>query len=43
MRQIVQRSVEGPLAEHILAGKVAAGNRIRVRVVSGRIRFDTVG
>ena len=43
VRQIVQRSIEGPLAEHILAGKVAAGNRIRVRVVSGRIRFDTVG
>src|SRR5215470_17664791 len=45
VRQIVQRSIEGPLAEHILAGKVAAGSRIRVRVVGGRIRFggDTVG
>ena len=39
VRQIVQRSIEAPLAEHILAGKVAAGSRIRVRVVSGRIRF----
>jgi ATP-dependent Clp protease ATP-binding subunit ClpA len=43
VRQIVQRSIEGPLAEHILAGKVAAGSRVRVRVVSGRIRFDHVG
>ena len=43
VRQIVQRSIEGPLAEHILAGKVAAGSRVRVRVVSGRIRFDTLG
>jgi len=43
VRQIVQRSIEGPLAEHILAGKVAAGSRVRVRLVSGRIRFDTVG
>jgi ATP-dependent Clp protease ATP-binding subunit ClpC len=43
VRQIVQRSIEGPLAEHILAGKVAAGSRVRVRVVSGRIRFDPVG
>ncbi|HET9157980.1 MAG TPA: hypothetical protein VFN91_15005, partial [Myxococcaceae bacterium] len=44
VRQIVQRSIEAPLAEHILAGKVAAGSRVRVRVVSGRIRFgsDTV-
>ncbi len=45
VRQIVQRSIEAPLAEHILAGKVAAGSRIRVRVVNGRIRFgpDTLG
>jgi ATP-dependent Clp protease ATP-binding subunit ClpC len=45
VRQIVQRSIEAPLAEHILAGKVAAGSRVRVRVVGGRIRFggDTVG
>jgi len=45
VRQIVQRSIEAPLAEHILAGKVAAGSRLRVRVVGGRIRFggDTVG
>src|SRR6516225_8029423 len=44
VRQIVQRALEAPLAEHILAGKVAAGSRVRVRVVSGRIRFggDTV-
>ncbi len=45
VRQIVQRSIEAPLAEHILAGKVAAGSRVRVRVVGGRIRFggDTLG
>jgi len=42
VRQIVQRSIEAPLAEHILAGKVAAGSRVRVRVVGGRIRFDTL-
>ena len=43
VRQIVQRALEAPLAEHILAGKVPAGSRVRVRVVSGRIRFDTLG
>ena len=43
VRQIVQRALEAPLAEHILAGKVPAGSRLRVRVVSGRIRFDTLG
>jgi ATP-dependent Clp protease ATP-binding subunit ClpC len=43
VRQIVQRSIEAPLAEHILAGKVAAGSRVRVRVVSGRIRFGDTG
>ncbi len=45
VRQVVQRCIEAPLAEHILAGKVAAGSRIRVRVVGGRIRFggDTLG
>jgi ATP-dependent Clp protease ATP-binding subunit ClpC len=45
VRQIVQRSIEAPLAEHILAGKVAAGSRVRVRVVSGRIKFggETLG
>jgi ATP-dependent Clp protease ATP-binding subunit ClpC len=45
VRQVVQRCIEAPLAEHILSGKVAAGSRIRVRVVGGRIRFggDTLG
>ena len=45
VRQVVQRRVEAPLAEHILSGKVAAGSRVRVRVVGGRIRFggDTLG
>ena len=45
MRQMVQRLVEAPLAERILAGKLAAGSRVRVRVVNGRIRFggDTLG
>jgi len=43
VRQIVQRALEAPLAEHILAGKVPAGSRVRVRVVSGRVRFDTLG
>jgi len=45
VRQVVQRCVEAPLAEHILSGKVAAGSRIRVRVAGGRIRFggDTLG
>jgi len=44
VRQIVQRCIEGPLAEHILAGKVVTGSRVRLRVVNGRIRFgDTPG
>ncbi|MGZ6163421.1 MAG: AAA family ATPase, partial [Myxococcaceae bacterium] len=44
VRQVVQRCIEAPLAEHILAGKVATGSRVRVRVVNGRIRFgDTSG
>ena len=45
VRQVVQRCIEAPLAEHILAGKVAAGSRVRVRLVAGRIRFgsDTLG
>jgi ATP-dependent Clp protease ATP-binding subunit ClpC len=44
VRQVVQRCIEAPLAEHILAGKVATGSRVRVRVTNGRIRFgDTAG
>jgi ATP-dependent Clp protease ATP-binding subunit ClpC len=45
VRQVLQRCVEAPLAEHILAGQVPAGSRLRVRVVDGAVRFarDALG
>lgn len=39
MRQMVQRWVEGPLAERILAGEFGAGDHITVQVSSGRLDF----
>jgi ATP-dependent Clp protease ATP-binding subunit ClpC len=39
VRQVLQRCVEGPLAEHILSGAVPAGSRVRVRVADGALRF----
>lgn len=40
MRQTVQRLVEGPLAERILAGDFAEGDRVRVEMSSGELRFE---
>jgi ATP-dependent Clp protease ATP-binding subunit ClpC len=40
MRSAVQRLIEAPLAERILAGEFAAGDEIRVVVVGGELRFD---
>ncbi|MFE8598005.1 AAA family ATPase [Archangium violaceum] len=39
MRQVVQRLVEAPLAERILAGEFMAGDRVRVSVQSGELQF----
>jgi ATP-dependent Clp protease ATP-binding subunit ClpC len=39
MRQVVQRLVEAPLAERILAGEFGAGDRIRVAVQAGQLLF----
>jgi ATP-dependent Clp protease ATP-binding subunit ClpC len=39
MRQVVQRLVEGPLAERILAGEFGAGDRVRVAVTAGQLAF----
>ena len=39
MRQVVQRLVEGPLAERILAGDFATGDRVRVAVSAGQLAF----
>jgi ATP-dependent Clp protease ATP-binding subunit ClpC len=42
MRQTVQRLVEGPLAERILAGDFAEGDRVRVELAAGQLRFLAV-
>ncbi len=39
MRQTVQRLVEGPLAERILAGDFEEGDRVRVEVAAGQLHF----
>ncbi|WP_257447183.1 AAA family ATPase [Archangium lipolyticum] len=39
MRQVVQRLVEAPLAERILAGEFMAGDRVRVAVQDGELQF----
>jgi len=39
MRQTVQRLVEGPLAERILAGDFGSGDRVRVALRSGELAF----
>ena len=39
MRQVVQRLVEGPLAERILAGEFGSGDRVRVAVSAGQLAF----
>jgi ATP-dependent Clp protease ATP-binding subunit ClpC len=43
MRQTVQRLVEGPLAERILAGDFAEGDRVLVDVCAGQLRFMPAG
>jgi ATP-dependent Clp protease ATP-binding subunit ClpC len=40
LRQVVQRWVEAPLAERILAGEFSAGDEIRVGVRSGALTFE---
>ncbi len=42
MRQTVQRLVEGPLAEKILAGEFRAGDRVRIAVRSGQLAFERI-
>lgn len=43
MRQTVQRLVEGPLAERILAGDFAQGDRVLVEVSAGQLAFTPLG
>jgi len=43
MRQTVQRLVEGPLAERILAGDFSQGDRVRVAMQSGALAFQREG
>ncbi|AKQ65815.1 ATP-dependent Clp protease ATP-binding subunit ClpA [Myxococcus hansupus] len=40
MRQMVQRLVEGPLAERILSGEFGSGDRVRIAVRSGQLQFQ---
>ncbi|HEX8700615.1 MAG TPA: AAA family ATPase [Myxococcaceae bacterium] len=40
MRQVMQRLVEAPLAERILAGEFVAGDRVRVAVREGQLTFQ---
>ncbi|MFO0599040.1 MAG: ATP-dependent Clp protease ATP-binding subunit [Myxococcaceae bacterium] len=42
MRQTVQRLVEGPLAEKILAGDFAEGDSVRVELAAGQLQFSSV-
>ena len=42
MRQTVQRLVEGPLAERILAGDFADGDRVRVELAAGQLHFTPI-
>lgn len=42
MRQTVQRLVEGPLAERILAGDFAEGDQVRVELAAGQLQFLSV-
>ncbi|MEW6434231.1 MAG: ATP-dependent Clp protease ATP-binding subunit [Myxococcota bacterium] len=43
MRQTVQRLVEGPLAERILAGDFAEGDRVLIDVAAGQLQFIPAG
>jgi ATP-dependent Clp protease ATP-binding subunit ClpC len=39
MRQVVQRLVEGPLAERIISGEFASGDQVRVVLQAGTLSF----
>ncbi|HET9551979.1 MAG TPA: ATP-dependent Clp protease ATP-binding subunit, partial [Anaeromyxobacteraceae bacterium] len=43
MRGAVQRLVEAPLAERILAGEFGPGDEVRVEVADGALRFERGG
>ena len=43
MRQTVQRLVEGPLAERILAGDFSQGDRVQVAMQAGALFFRRQG
>jgi ATP-dependent Clp protease ATP-binding subunit ClpC len=43
MRQTVQRLVEGPLAERILAGEFAEGDKVLIDVAAGQLKFAPAG
>jgi ATP-dependent Clp protease ATP-binding subunit ClpC len=43
MRQTIQRLVEAPLAERILAGEIASGDTVEVRLDGDALAFDRVG
>ncbi len=43
MRSAVQRLVEAPLAEKILAGEFEPGDQVRVEVAGGELRFSRAG
>jgi ATP-dependent Clp protease ATP-binding subunit ClpC len=43
MRSAIQRLVEGPIAEKILAGEFGAGDLVQVEAAEGEIRFGRVG
>jgi ATP-dependent Clp protease ATP-binding subunit ClpB len=43
LKRVIQREVQDPLAELILAGKVADGQSVRVSAGSDRLLFEVVG
>ncbi len=43
MRQTLQRLVESPIAEKILAGEFTAGDRVRVALRAGELAFHRDG
>ncbi len=43
LRRTLQRELEDPLAEEILAGKIPAGSRVTVRNLKNQLQFETEG
>ena len=43
MRGAVQRLVEGPIAERILAGELVPGDEVEVAVEAGALAFRRIG